>query len=276
MTFTVTKQRAQQVHDRAIARRGLPYAYGGAFTTNPKVSTDCSGLVLQTAAWYGGRTDWPGNRYESTESFRLNYKIVYDLGFKRMPPGGLSAIGFKPVMLVGLQHGGGGQYSHTACTLMTMDRPGGPVTMSARGVDWESSGGNRGVRLYDGARAWNDLLFHDFWYLDAVLGDGADIPVQPDEVLLGINYESIGPRVLALQKHLNAHHGARLVEDGEFGPATDRAVREFQSSTPGLEDHHRHRPPLQLVLDTTSMTLNPDLNGRAFLDTLVWISRQQA
>ena len=171
MTFTVTKQRAQQVHDRAIARNGLNYDYGGAFTTNPRVSTDCSGLVLQTGAWYRGRTDWPGNRYGSTESFRLDHKVVYDLGFKRMPAGGLSAIGFKPVMLVGLQHGGGGRNSHTACTLMTMDRPGGPVTMSARGVDWESRGGTPGVRLYNGARAWNDRLFHDFWYLDAVLGD---------------------------------------------------------------------------------------------------------
>ena len=167
MTFTVTAERAQQIHDRAIARDGLYYGYGEAFTTNPKQSTDCSGLVLQTGAWYRGRTDWSGNRYGSTESFRLNYPIVYEIGFKRMPRGGLSAIGFRPVMLVGLQHGGGGVYSHTACTLMTMDKPGGPVKQSARGVDWESQG--NGVFLYEGARSWNDGLFHDFWYLDAVL-----------------------------------------------------------------------------------------------------------
>lgn len=170
MTFTVTRQRAQEVHDLAIARDGLPYAYGGAFTRDPKRSTDCSGLVMQTAAWYGGRNDWPGNRYGSTESFRLDHAIVYQLGFKRLPRGGVSALPIKPVMLVGLQHGGGGVYSHTACTLMTMDKPGGPVKMSDRGVDWESQG--NGVFLYDGARAWNDSLFHDFWYLDAVL-DGS-------------------------------------------------------------------------------------------------------
>ncbi|AYD87040.1 lysin A [Mycobacterium phage NicoleTera] len=169
MTFVVTRERAQWVHDMARARAGLPYAYGGAFTNDPKRSTDCSGLVLQTAAWYGGRTDWVGNRYGSTESFRLDHKIVYDLGFRRMPPGGLAALPFKPVMLVGLQHGGGGVNSHTACTLMTMDIPGGPVKMSDRGVDWESRGS--GVFLYDGARAWNDPLFHDFWYLDAKLED---------------------------------------------------------------------------------------------------------
>lgn len=167
MTFTVTRQRAQQVNDMARARDGLPYSYGGAFTRNPAVSTDCSGLVLQTAAWFSDRPDWPGNRYGSTESFRLDSKIVYDLGFKRMPAGGLSALPFTPVMLVGVQHGGGGRYSHTACTLMTMDYPGGPVTVAKRGVDWESQGG--GVFLYEGARAWNDPLFHDFWYLDAKL-----------------------------------------------------------------------------------------------------------
>lgn len=173
MTAIITRQRAQEVHDMARARAGLPYAYGGAFTRDPQVSTDCSGLVLQTAAWYMGRTDWVGRRYGSTESFRLDYKIIYDLGFKRLPKGGIAALGFTPVMLVGLQHGGGGMYSHTACTLMTMDIPGGPVKVSKRGVDWESHGNVNGVgvSLYDGARAWNDPLFHDFWYLDAKLED---------------------------------------------------------------------------------------------------------
>lgn len=173
-TKVITTARAQQVHDLAMARAGLPYSYGGAFTRDPRVSTDCSGLVLQTAAWYQGRDDWPGNRYGSTESFRLNHRIVFELGFKRLPAGGLSTLGFAPVMLVGLQHGGGGVYSHTACTLMTMDKPGGPVVVSQRGVDWESQG--NGVFLYDGARAWNDPLFHDFWYLDARLDFTASVP----------------------------------------------------------------------------------------------------
>ena len=173
MTTTISVARAQEVHDRARARNGLPYGYGGAFTTNPGVSTDCSGLVLQTGAWYGGRTDWSGNRYGSTESFRLDYQIVYQLGFKRLGPNltaartRLAQLPFKPAMLVGLQHGGGGVYSHTACTLMTMDAPGRPVTQSQRGVDWESCG--NGVFLYDYARGWPDPLFHDFWYLDAAL-----------------------------------------------------------------------------------------------------------
>ncbi|KAB7761169.1 glycoside hydrolase family 19 protein [Mycolicibacterium mucogenicum] len=202
MTFVVTRQRAQEVHDRARARAGLPYDYGGAFTDDPRDSTDCSGLVLQTGAWYGGRTDWQGNRYGSTESFRLDRPIVYDLGFRRMPAGGPAALPFKPVMLVGLMHGGGGENSHTACTLMTMDIPGGPVVMSDRGVDWESHGNVNGVgvSLYGGARAWNDRLFSDFWYLDARLEDAPASPGISGDTLAeawgrrpGVDYAGLAP-----------------------------------------------------------------------------------
>ncbi|QFG13456.1 endolysin [Gordonia phage Powerball] len=172
MTKVLTPEKAREFDAFARARHRLYYGYGEAFTRNPRQSTDCSGLVLQSAAILQGRGDWVGNRYGSTESFRLDYKIVYDLGFKRMPRGGLP---FVPVMKVGLQHGGGGIYSHTACTLMFLDKPGGPIKESARGVDWESQGA--GVFYYDGARAWNDHLFHDFWYLDMRLGSAA--PAAP-------------------------------------------------------------------------------------------------
>ncbi|MGB3707592.1 LGFP repeat-containing protein [Gordonia sp. (in: high G+C Gram-positive bacteria)] len=178
MTLTISHAKYREVDALARARDGLYYGYGEAFTRDPKRSTDCSGLVLQTGAWMVGRTDWVGNRYGSTESFRLDYKIVYDLGFRRMPKGGLSALPFKPIMLVGLQHGGGGIYSHTACTLFGMDKPGGEIKQSARGVDWESQGA--GVFYYEGARAWNDPLFHDFWYLDAVLEQSAVVVNEID------------------------------------------------------------------------------------------------
>ncbi|AJD82428.1 lysin A [Mycobacterium phage Sheen] len=244
MTFVVPRERAQWVHDMARARAGLPYAYGGAFTTDPRRSTDCSGLVLQTGAWYAGRTDWSGNRYGSTESFRLDHKIVYDIGFRRMPPGGPAALPFKPVMLVGLQHGGGGVYSHTACTLMTMDIPGGPVKMSARGVDWESRGGNPGVFLYDGARAWNDPLFHDFWYLDAVLEGGAP-QVDAADVLAratGLSYERAREILPTMQEGLrladctNPNRIAMAL--AQWGHESDdfRATEEYAD---GPEDEER-------------------------------------
>lgn len=169
MTITIERPYAAEIDRWCRDRNGLYYGYGEAFTTDPSRSTDCSGLVLQTGARWMKRTDWPGNRYGSTESFRLDYRIVYDLGFRRMPRGGVAALSFKPIMLVGLQHGGGGIYSHTACTLFHADKPGGTIKESARGIDWESRGGTPGVRYYDGARAWNDPLFHDFWYFDGKL-----------------------------------------------------------------------------------------------------------
>lgn len=166
MTYTISPERYRtDVDARARARAGNPYVYGGAFTVDPDDSCDCSSLVFQTAAWIIGRKDWSGNRYGSTESARLHYQIVYDLGLRPMPAGGPP---INSIMLVGFMHGGGGEYSHTACTIRGTDRPGGDVKFSSRGVDWESQG--NGVFYYDGARAWNDPLFHDFWYLDAVLG----------------------------------------------------------------------------------------------------------
>lgn len=228
MTKVITQQKAREVDAFCRARKGLPYAYGGAFTTDPSQSTDCSGLVLQTGAILMGRTDWPGNRYGSTESFRLNHATVFNIGFKRLPAGGVAALGFKPIMLVGLQHGGGGVYSHTACTLFYADKPGGEIKQSARGIDWESRGGNPGVRYYDGARAWNDSLFHDFWYLDARL-DGSPAPA-PDPTIY-CQYGDASDRVRAVQEWLNTNRDARLIVDGEYGPATQSAVAAFQAAS---------------------------------------------
>jgi hypothetical protein len=186
MTTVITKAKARDVDTFCQARKGLPYAYGGAFSTDPKRSCDCSALVLQTGAYIMGRTDWSGNRYGSTESFRLNYKIVYDIGFKRLPAGGVAALGFQPIMMVGLMHGGGGEDSHTACTVFYADTPGGEIKQSARGIDWESHGNVNGVGVdyYDNARAWNDPLFSDFWYLDAKL-ETASAPTTPQPVVVG-------------------------------------------------------------------------------------------
>lgn len=218
MTKVITKQKAREVDMWCRARKGLAYAYGGAFTTDPKRSTDCSGLVLQTGAYAMGRTDWPGNRYGSTESFRLDYEIVYDIGFRRLPAGGVKALGFQPIMLVGLQHGGGGVNSHTACTLFYADVPGGEIKQSARGIDWESRGGNPGVFYYDGARAWNDRLFHDFWYLDAKL-ETATAPPTPQPVV-------VGPADDQLNMRFNCLGGQTLVE----------AVAEIRDAVKGTND----------------------------------------
>jgi len=198
MTKIITKTKAREVDNFCRARSGLPYAYGGAFTTDPSRSTDCSGLVLQTGAFIMDRTDWSGNRYGSTESFRLNHATVYNIGFKRLPAGGVKEVGFQPIMLVGLQHGGGGVYSHTACTLFYADKPGGEIKESTRGIDWESSG-SYGVEYYDYARAWNDTLFHDFWYLDARLETAntlKPVVVGPADDQLNMRFKCLGDQTL--------------------------------------------------------------------------------
>lgn len=217
MTKIITKAKAREVDAFCRARSGLGYAYGGAFSTDPKKSTDCSGLVLQTGAFIMGRNDWSGNRYGSTESFRLDHATVYNIGFKRLPKGGVKELGFQPIMLVGLQHGGGGIYSHTACTLFYAETPGGWIQEAKRGIDWESSG-SYGVRYYDYARPWNDGLFHDFWYLDARL-ETAAVPPTPKPVV-------VGPADDQLNMRFNCLGGQTLVE----------AVAEIRDAVKGTND----------------------------------------
>ena len=218
MTKIITAAKARETDAFCRARDNLPYAYGGAFTTDPSRSTDCSGLVLQTGAFIMGRNDWSGNRYGSTESFRLHHATVYNIGFKPLPAGGVDALGFHPIMLVGLQHGGGGVYSHTACTLFYADVPGGEIKESKRGIDWESSG-SYGVRYYDYARPWNDSLFHDFWYLDARLDTE---PAAPKPVV-------VGPADDQLNMRFNCLGGQTLVE----------AVAEIRDAVKGTNDRNK-------------------------------------
>jgi len=81
------------------------------------------------------------------------------------------------------------------------DQPGFDIKQSARGIDWESHGNVNGVGVsyYDDARAWNDPLFRDFWYLDAKLetADAAPTKVWPqtatDRELLEYIAEQLGP-----------------------------------------------------------------------------------
>ena len=168
MARTITRERLAEFEAWAKARDGLYYGYGEHFTASLARSTDCSGLVMSTAALFQGMD--PYTRYGSTESFRLDQRIVRDLGFERGPGGP------EHFFKVGLKHGGGGPNSHTACTV--------------DGTAWESSG-SHGVRYGPPARHWDDPMFTDFWHYDGILEAEASAflgslsPEQQREVLAG-------------------------------------------------------------------------------------------
>lgn len=75
--------------------------------------------------------------------------------------------------------------------------------------------------------------------LKAFLSDG-DLPsgAPPAYAYPGVAKRGdSGPPVRVWQQALNSHGGAHLTVDGDFGPATERAVRDFQRS---------HNPPLSV------------------------------
>lgn len=208
----------------ARARDHKPYGYGGTWhPADLNRTTDCSGIVTHVLdAMTRGRNMRWSRLGISTEAYRVN-------GGGLIPVGGIGPFGTIRVarpqdipadaaLRIGLQHGGGGANSHMACTL--------------EGIAIESSG-SYGQRVGGPARGYNHSLFHAWAYLPGpIVGAGATPapePHAPGAIYLGEHYENVGPRVLALQQRLN--HDDRIEnidEDGEFGPLTAAAVRQYQ------------------------------------------------
>ncbi|MFC9514631.1 hypothetical protein ACFTSD_02775 [Nocardiaceae bacterium NPDC056970] len=159
--MAVTRANVEATKNYLAARNGLPYGYGGQFSdTNLLASTDCSGLVAAAVAGCQGMR--MNMRYGSTEAWRVGsweHGSVASKSLNLVHAANKAAVPADAVVKVGFQHGGGGEWSHTACTIDGVNAesrgmPGGVIYGSTvRG----------GVTYY--ARAWNDPLFHDFWYL---------------------------------------------------------------------------------------------------------------
>lgn len=200
------------------------YGYGGTWSkTDVNRTTDCSGIVTHVldALINGDRMTWSRHGI-STEAYRVN-------GSGLIPVGGIGPFGTIRVarpqdipadaaLRIGLQHGGGGRNSHMACTL--------------EGVAIESSG-SYGQRVGGPARGYNHSMFHAWAYLPGpIVGHGATRPPEPHApgaIYLGQLHESSGARVLALQQRLNRDDRIENIdEDGEFGPLTAAAVRQYQ------------------------------------------------
>ncbi|AKF27023.1 hypothetical protein YH66_05365 [[Brevibacterium] flavum] len=181
MTKVISYSQAMEILGWIYSKNGLPYSYGGS--GNP--GGDCSWFVMAVAAALQGKAR--NVRYGSTETFRLASGQV--LGLTRASS--KSAVPTNAILKLGFYHNGGGYNSHTSGTFA--------------GVNFESRGMYKGIagHVVSGtARAWNDSLYHEWWYLDATMGyrGAAEFPLPsnfyygplsgPDESISG---EAGGP-----------------------------------------------------------------------------------
>lgn len=226
--MTITRARVNALHGYAHYVSGLPYVYGGAGNAASGWSGDCSWAVTAAAAILHGKS--PHRRYGSTESFRLRYRELTDALPMLKPAPHLDAIPANAVLRIGNQHGGGGEDSHTACTIEN-------VAFESRGYPGVLYGGD--------ARRHDDPLFrpsNDFWYIEGPIVDGP--PVSPDVFPLGGEafyygpsdgpFESIG---CTSGEHWTWIEGLKLwqraagvPDSGRYDAATDRRARELQAA----------------------------------------------
>lgn len=270
----VTVSRTRQLQYFAQLRNCLPYSYGGSFTRNPNDSTDCSGLVFSAAALLVGMD--PHQRYGSTETLRLARinRVAAPCGL--IPAKNKSEVPRESSLKVGLFHGGGGPDSHTACTFRV------------DGVDynWESRG-YPGVLLghCDGeyARAWDNPMFTDFWYLPSAGGPDNQnfFPLPqgfyygpqdgPDESISGKNGE---PQAW-VERFKKWQEKAGDIPDGTYDQSTATAARKVQTANGLLPTGFVDQKTWELVMGVPPKvdTLSP-AEQRELLDKVRWIADQ--
>lgn len=232
--MATTRARLDELLTFAQARHGLRYAYGGSFSRNVRDSTDCSGVVFSAAAILDGRD--PYRRYGSTETARLARMNGTPAPCGILPASSAAAVPADAPLKIGFQHGGGGEFSHTACSFFVDGReyafesrgwPGVLCTVPSRAANPPDQYG----------RAWNSALFHDFWYYPGPV----DGKVDPLAFPLPSGYyfgpydgpeESISGRAgepAAWTDGLRRwQQMAGVPADGIYGDATRRRAIEYQ------------------------------------------------
>jgi hypothetical protein len=214
------------LHGYASYVSGLPYVYGGAGGPGAKWSGDCSWAVTAAAAILHGKT--PHQRYGSTESFRLRYRELTDALPMLRRANSLAEIPANAVLKIGNMHGGGGEDSHTACTIEN-------TAFESRGYPGVLYGGS--------ARRHDDNLFrpsNDFWYIDGPVVEGP--AVSPDVFPLGGDQFYYGPATGPFNsigctsgEHWTWIEGLKLwqraagvPDSGKYDAATEKRAKELQ------------------------------------------------
>lgn len=218
----LTRANVEFAHSIAKARDNRPYGYGGVWhPTNLARTTDCSGLVthMLDALINGTKMAWSRHGI-STETYRIAGERGQRGPFGTIRVNHWRDIPRDTVLTIGLQHGGGGRFSHMACDI--------------QGTAVESSG-SYGQQYGGPARHFNHPMFHEWWYLPGTTGGltGDAPPRPPDLIFLGrdcAQYECSGERVKTLQRRLNEDDrlASNLEVDGEFGALTEAEVRQYQ------------------------------------------------
>lgn len=237
--MATTRARVTELLNYARARHGLPYAYGGSFSTNPKDSTDCSGVVFSAAAILNGQS--PNRRYGSTETARIARMNGVPAPCGIMPASSAAAIPNDAVLKIGFQHGGGGADSHTACTFFVDGKAYSFESRGWPGVLLTSPGSTARNPSNDQARAWNSALFHDFWYYPGPVDGKLDpyafpLPVTDNGFYYYGPYEgpaeSISGRAGEPAEWIDGlrrwQKAAGVEADGIYGAATKRRATELQ------------------------------------------------
>lgn len=168
-------------------RLGDQYAYGGVFAPDPNTqqSTDCSGLVGWVLEGYvNGPENMSWGRVVTTESWGYDYGTNTPAAPGTIGPYGTIAIASPndipadAALLITIMHGGGGEYSHVACstgpaiTPTPLAAPAGKI-MESNGSFGVCTNGTGGTSEYD--PEWTD-----FWYLAGpIAGDYTPPPPPP-------------------------------------------------------------------------------------------------